>query len=179
VFVDGAAEKVKRVREQLPDARFTTWQEIGNGVQNAVADPPRNPQIPASNLAGYAGTPLLTKLGIKANSSVALINSPTDFLTSLGQLPAGVTIRYDARGKPDVTLFFANTARELEQRIDQLVRLAENGGLWIAWPKKGAGVRTDVTPKLVRQVGLAAGMVDFKICSINDVWSGLRFTRRK
>ena len=179
VFVAGATEKVKRVREQLPDARYTTWQKIADCLRDAVAHPLNDPHIPASNLAGYAGTPLSKKLGIKANSSLALINAPIDFQTSLDQLPAGVTIRHHARGRPDVTLFFATTARDLERRIDRLVRLAEKGGLWIAWPKKASGLRTDVTQKLVRQIGLAAGLVDFKICSINEVWSGLRFTQRK
>jgi hypothetical protein len=128
---------------------------------------------------GYAGTPLPKKLGIRASSVVALVGAPDGFEETLGELPEGVVLRRQLRGQPDVTLWFTRSRKDLDQGIERMGAFAEGGGLWIVWPKKSSGVTTNVSQGVVREVGLAAGLVDYKVCSIDETWSGLRFTRRK
>lgn len=133
------------------------------------------------NVAGYSKTPLSKKLGIKEGARVALIGAPDDFESTLGELPDGVTVRRDLRGRGafDVIVFFTSKATELERRFESVAaRLEESGGFWVGWPKKASGVVTDVGEALVRETGLSSGLVDNKICAIDDVWSGLRFVVR-
>jgi hypothetical protein len=134
---------------------------------------------PKLSVAGYSGTPLPKKLGIKPGAVVALVDAPTGFEQTLGELPAGVRLRRDARGRAHLTLCFVRTRAELGRRIPALSRAAAQGGLWICWPKKASGVATDLSDSVVRKVGLAAGLVDFKVCAVDATWSGLRFASRK
>ena len=130
-------------------------------------------------MAGYTGTPLTRKLGIKAGARVALVRAPEGFERELGRLPDGVRLRTQARGAQDIVLFFATRQAELERRFDGLARaIAPAGGLWIAWPKRTAGVATDLREGVVRELGLAHGLVDNKVCAVDDTWSGLRFVYR-
>ena len=130
-------------------------------------------------MAGYSGTPLSQKLGIKAGARVALVRAPDGFEDTLYPLPDRVVLRAQARGAQDVLVFFATRRAELERRFDSFARaIAPAGGLWIAWPKKTAGVATDLTENVVRDVGLAHGLVDNKVCAVDDTWSGLRFVLR-
>ncbi|KPJ90595.1 MAG: hypothetical protein AMS18_10465 [Gemmatimonas sp. SG8_17] len=130
-------------------------------------------------MAGYSGTPLPKKLGIKQDTTVILVGSPQDFETTLGPLAEGVTLRKQARGKCDLVVWFPKSKKDLEQRVKQMGDLAGKGGIWIAWPKKASGAKSDLTQAIVRGCGLAAGLVDYKICSIDETWSGLKFTKRK
>jgi len=136
-------------------------------------------------MAGYSGTPLPQKLGVKAGTRFGLVAPPADFASTLGELPAGVVARAVAPGKSqfDVIVCFAPTMAELARKIPALKqRLDPAGGLWMAWPKKtrkpASGVVSDVSENGVRALGLAAGLVDNKVCAIDDVWSGLRFVFR-
>jgi hypothetical protein len=130
-------------------------------------------------MAGYSGTPLPQKLGIKANHRVAFINAPASFAQELGALPDGVTEVKPLRAPLDVIVFFTKSESELLKRFAALAaRLAPAGGFWIAWPKKAAGVATDLNEAVVRRIGLAAGLVDNKVCAIDETWSGLRFVIR-
>jgi hypothetical protein len=130
-------------------------------------------------VAGYSGTPLSKKLGIKPGARVALVRAPEGFERSLNPMPDGARLRHQARGQHDVVLFFATRLAELERRFDPLSRaIYANGGLWIAWPKRTAGVATDLRESIVRDVGLAHGLVDNKVCAVDDTWSGLRFVYR-
>lgn len=179
VFVEGAPEKVERIRKILPDATYTTWRRIRGALKSAIANAPANPVKPESNLAGYSGTPLPKKLGIKPDSTIALINQPRGFETALGELPEGVTFIPEAQGKPDLIIWFIRTRFELESRINAMRDLTGDGGLWVAWPKKSSGVASDVTETIVRDTALAVGLVDYKVCAIDATWSGLKFARRK
>jgi hypothetical protein len=130
-------------------------------------------------VAGYSGTPLPQKLGIKEGARVALVRAPEGFERALKPLPDGVKLRTQARGANDVVLFFATRLAELERRFDGFARSIEPaGGLWIAWPKKTAGVATDLRENVVRETGLSHGLVDNKVCAVDDTWSGLRFVYR-
>jgi hypothetical protein len=129
--------------------------------------------------AGYSGTPLVRKLGIKPGATVALIRAPEGFDAVLGEIPDGVTIRRRLRGPCDVIVSFHVDRAELERRLPALRGvLAQDGGLWLTWPKRSSGVATDLGEGPVRELGLAAGLVDNKVCAIDETWSGLRFVYR-
>ena len=179
VFVGGDPEKVSRIKDLLPDATYTTWIGIKAALVDAIAHPPEEPVVPQSAFAAYAGTPLPKKLGIRAGSVVGLLNAPDDFEATLGELPAGVVLRQDSPDPHGVNLWFVWSRKELESRIEEMGAYAAGGGLWIAWPKKASGVVSDLSQAIVRKTGLDSGLVDFKICSIDATWSGLRFSLRK
>jgi hypothetical protein len=130
-------------------------------------------------MAGYSGTPLAKKLGIKEGSRIALVNAPKDFESELGELPDNVQfIRRPAKSL-DIILFFVLTERALMRDFSKLAaRLTTNGMLWIAWPKKSSGVETDLSEPRVQRIGLDAGLVDVKVCAIDETWSGLKFVYR-
>ncbi|MCY4115044.1 MAG: hypothetical protein OXG33_14085 [Chloroflexi bacterium] len=179
VFVDGDPAKVDRARELLPDAVYTDWAGIHQDLAQSMAQPPTDPVVPGSNLAGYSGTPLPRKLGIKSGYAVALVGAPDDFERTLGELPLDVTLRRRAQGRCDLIVWFVGSRRDLKRRVARYGEKAGAGGLWICWPKKTSGVVSDLSERVVRETGLARGLVDYKIASIDRVWSGLRFTRRK
>lgn len=133
----------------------------------------------SSGGAGYSGTPLVRKLGIKAGATVALIEAPEGFDAVLGEIPDGVTIRRRLCGPCDVIVSFHIDRAELGRRLPALrAALAQDGALWLAWPKRSSGVATDLGDESVRELGLAAGLVDNKVCAIDETWSGLRFVYR-
>jgi hypothetical protein len=130
-------------------------------------------------VAGYSGTPLPKKLGINEGARVALVSAPQGFEHTLGALPPRVSLRAHARGRLDVVVFFATRRGELVRRFPVFARaIAPDGGLWVSWPKRTSGVATDLTENVAREIGLAAGLVDNKVCAIDDCWSGLRFVYR-
>ena len=130
-------------------------------------------------MAGYSGTPLVKKLGIKDDSRVALVNAPKDFQATLEDLPDNVKFMKSPTKSLDLILFFVLAERILARDFKKLAtRLTSNGMIWIAWPKKSSGVKTDLTFDNVQRIGLDAGLVDVKICAIDDTWSGLKFVYR-
>ncbi|MEW5902544.1 MAG: hypothetical protein AB1715_13850 [Acidobacteriota bacterium] len=179
VFVGGEADKVKRVKELLPDAVYTDWDEISEALPKAIAHPPANPLVPSSRLASYAGAPLIKKLGIKPHSVVTLSSAPHGFEKALGGLPEGAVLRRTPRGPEDLALWFVRSKRELSSRIEKSGSKIGRGGVWIIWPKKSSDVPSDLDQNAVRAAGLAAGLVDYKVCAVDKTWSGLLFVRRK
>ncbi len=167
-----------RIKTQLPDAVYTRWKRIHGSMKHVIAHPLKEPVKARSRLEGYAGTPLAKKLGIKAGTTVNLKGVPQGFEERLDDLPEGVVIRRNAGEKSDITLWFPRNHEELERNVKRMVPSSDKGGLWIAWTKQSSGRSTDLSQVIVRRAGLAAGMVDYKICSIDAVWSALRFTRR-
>lgn len=128
-------------------------------------------------MAGYSGTPLLKKLGIKPGHALAAFRAPDGFEKLLGRLPEGCTFAHDPRGRGpfDVVIFFPKNHADYTAKLDGIrSRLAQAGGLWIAWPKKASGIPTDLTENAIRDVALAAKLVDNKVCAIDDTYSGLR-----
>ena len=121
----------------------------------------------------------MRKLGIKPGTRLGLLSAPDGFDATLGQLPEAVALRRRAHGPLDVIVAFHRRRAELERRLPSLcAALDPRGGLWIAWPKRASGVSTDLDENVVRELGLAAGLVDNKVCAIDDVWSGLRLVYR-
>ena len=130
-------------------------------------------------MAGYSGTPLVKKLGIKEDARVLLVNPPQGFLETLGGLPPGAElVSSRSREMLDVVLLFVPSQQGLQQFGKLAPRLKPTGGLWVCWPKKASGVKTDLTDGVVREFGLTAGLVDNKVCAVDETWSGLRFVIR-
>lgn len=130
-------------------------------------------------MAGYSGTPLPKKLGIKEGSRIALVNAPKDFQSELGELPDNVQfVKRPAKSLDIILLFVLNEQALVRDFAKLAATLVSNGMLWVAWPKKSSGVKTDLYEDRVRQIGLDAGLVDVKVCAIDDTWSGLKFVYR-
>jgi hypothetical protein len=128
----------------------------------------------------YSGTPLPRKLGIKEGSKVAFVGQPRSFRSTLGPLPPASSVRPQVRGPLDVIVSFDTRRRALRRRFRSLAKgLSPSGGLWIAWPKKSSGMTTDLSFQEVQSIGLEAGLVDNKSCSIDDDWQALRFVIRR
>ena len=126
-----------------------------------------------------AATPLTKKLGVREGSRVALVGAPNGFAEALRPLPPDAEITDPDEGSVDVLVAFATSRSDLERALPTLTRsLAAKGGLWLAWPKKSAGVPTDLSDAVVQETGLATGLVDNKVCAIDAVWSALRFVVR-
>ena len=130
-------------------------------------------------MAGYSGTPLPRKLGIKEGAKVALVSAPEGFEAELEPLPEGARVARRLGADLDVIVLFTTRRDDLETRfLDVARRLKPDGGFWVAWPKKSSKLATDLSESAVMEVGLARGMVDNKVCAVTDVWSGLRFVVR-
>ena len=131
--------------------------------------------------AGYSGTPLPRKLGLKAGSRLITLGAPPNFMDLLEPLPARVSVSTRAAGEADVIVLFVTKFSKFMTEFAKASRLmpAAGGMLWVAWPKKAAKMDTDLDENLIRDHGLTTGLVDTKVCAIDDKWSGLRFSRRK
>ncbi len=128
-------------------------------------------------MAGYSGTPLPQKLGIKEQFRVALLDLPADVRAELKNALADCR---DAKaGQIDFAMIFAKSSSQLKKQFPRVAkRLAPAGMLWVSWPKKASGVTTDLTENEVRSIGLDGGLVDVKVCAVSEVWSGLKFVIR-
>ena len=130
-------------------------------------------------MAGYSSRTLIEKLGIKPATRIAILNAPRSYRGALGALPAGVSVASSIRGKFPFIHFFTRSRGQLQTRLDMLLRALEpNGVLWISWPKKASGVKTDMTEDVVREIALPVGLVDVKVAAVDEVWSGLKLVRR-
>jgi hypothetical protein len=164
-----------------PSSRARLDDPLQNNSTRAGKDgrKPAPHESKAAATAGYSGTPLPKKLGIRENYSVALINPPNRFERKMEPLPAGAEIVADAKGA-NVAVLFASSQAELIRDFRPLAKaLPEKTALWIAWPKQASGIATDLKENVAREFGLDAGWVDYKVCAIDETWSGLCFARRK
>jgi len=179
VFAGGDDDAVARMRGLLPEASFTTWGRLKTALARAVRTSPRLPApvVPADTL--FAARTLSPKLGVAAGEQVAVVGAPAGFAAVLDPLPAGATLRAEATAAAQRFVWFVRTPREGQMALGRLSALLTTQVAWLAWPKKSSGVRTQVDGNLVREAGLAANLVDFKVCSIDATWSGLAFKRRR
>lgn len=130
-------------------------------------------------MPGYSGTPLPKKLGIKDGFQVSLIHAPLDVLTELKPSLEKCELAKDGKTALNFAMLFTSSSTALKKEFSSVAKkLAPAGMLWVSWPKKSSGVATDLNENLVRDIGLAAGLVDVKVCAVTDVWSGLKFVRR-
>jgi CheY-like chemotaxis protein len=180
VFAGGAPDKIERIRGELPDAMFTAWERIGDAVKAAIAHPVSNPVKARSHADRFAGTPLVQKLGIKAGMQVAVLGGFEGFEELLGELPqgAGLSKRFGAETR--LGLYIVRSERELADAYEHATaRMMDGASFWVIYPKQKKGARTSFNENDVRELGLASGFVDYKVCSVNAEWSGLKFARKK
>lgn len=173
IFVDGVKERVDAIRALLPDATYTQWDRIQEALRDAKVG--LKPAVP-DTMAGYSGTPLAKKLGLK--STVLLIGAPEGFVETLGDLPESLT--FVKRGAANRVLLWVTSMDELRRAfLPAARRVAEGGGLWVVWPKKTSRLAGDVNENRVRELGLSEGWVDYKVCAVDATWSGLLFAPRR
>lgn len=131
-------------------------------------------------MAGYSGTPLPQKLGIKPGTIVVVIDAPAHYRKLLGQIPSGVNFATRPVGNTKFVHLFSMRRSELAKQLSILRRkIAEDAAIWVSWPKKSSGVATDITEDVIRAVALPLGLVDIKVCALDDTWSGLKLMIRK
>lgn len=130
-------------------------------------------------MTGYSGKALVVKLGIKKGTRVATLGAPVAYEDLVGGLPDGAKVTTSLGGPVDFIHFFANSGSELRKMFPKLKKsLVENGMLWVSWPKGASKMSTDLNENVVREIGLEAGLVDVKVCAVNETWSGLKFVYR-
>jgi hypothetical protein len=178
-FIEGDPEKTARIRDLLPDAGYSDLERAADALRDTIRNAPVDPIVPGI-FEPYAGTPLPKKLGIRDGCTITILGTPDDFDSTLGTLPPEVRIRRQARGESDIILLFVRSLAELGKRFPAAEKILKQGGrLWLIWPKKASGVKSDLTQQVVRDFGLGTGLVDFKVSSIDETWSGLCFTQRR
>jgi hypothetical protein len=134
----------------------------------------------ARKMAGYSGTPLARKLGIKDGSRIFLLNAPGNYLQLVAPLPAGVQVAPRITSHTDMVHIFSTKKEKLSQALHTcLKRMRPDGMIWVSWPKKSSKVPTDITEDTIRELALPLGLVDIKVCAVDDVWSGLKLVIRK
>jgi hypothetical protein len=139
----------------------------------------KNRQIGFAPVVGYSGTPLPRKLGIKEGHRVAFPGAPAGFHNLVDPLPGGVRIKSRAVAPLDLVVAFFTRRSELERRFEALAKVVfPDGAFWVAWPKRSSGVPTDLTEDVMREIALPRGLVDTKVCAIDETWSGLRLVHR-
>jgi hypothetical protein len=130
--------------------------------------------------AGYSGTPLVKKLGIGSGSRVKTVKAPAHYQALLAPIPEGAHVSARLRGEVDLWHVFATSRRELQNAVGRAMSaLPNDGAIWVSWPKKSSGVPTDVTEDVVREVALPLGLVDVKVCAVDETWSGLKLVIRR
>lgn len=176
--MDGEPGKVDGVKNLHPDAWSTTWDQISVVLPKAIANPPADPVVHNSTFAGYEGKPLVGKLGIKPGMTFGLMNAPADFEVLKHQVPAGVQVICGCPEECDLSIWFLRSSSDLENQVSSIAQQSHYGPQWLAWKKKKSGQASDLTQQVVRQTGLENGLVDYKISSVDDTWSGLLFKFR-
>ena len=176
VFVNGEAGKVAKVREALPDATFATTARVCTAIATACRKHTRLPVQPVPMMERYKGKTAAEKLGIKAACTAAVIDAPRDYLSVLGELPENAGIVEDPASVQSVTLWFVHDLVALHAGLRRMCAIAARTKLWILWRK---GSDNGITQNAVREAALDAGVVDYKICSVDGRWSGILFARKK
>lgn len=180
IFAGGSADKIAVARRQFPTATFCAPEEIVGVLCRLTACPAAAARVGRPSTSGYSGKPLAVKLGLKAKQRVGTDQAPAELMEWLGPLPGNVTVGHRPCANTDLAIVFATDAHRLASRFASWAsKMAIGGMLWVAWPKKAAKVATNLTEDVVREIGLAEGWVDVKVCAISEVWSGLKFLRRR
>ncbi len=179
IFVDGDPEKVNGIKRIFPNLIYTDVAGLALALRKGIVNPPDGTTLGSvSAFQAYRDVPLAKKLGLKEDKTAWLIDAPPNFETMLGTLPSTATITRRRTSNPALLLWFVKTTREMERRISSIVKDMGTGRLWIIWPKKTGELETNLSQEIVRKAGLALGLVDYKVCSVDKTWSGLLFTKR-
>ncbi|MBI4874458.1 MAG: hypothetical protein HY822_07485 [Acidobacteria bacterium] len=179
VFVEGAADKVARVRREFPDAVFTTWRKLASVLPPALETPVVAPVRPGLGVSA-PHRPLIRKLGFEKDTRALTFNAPESFERTLGPLPEGASLEEQGRGPADLLILFCESETVLARDFAGAVRrLAPSGRLWIAWPKRSGPLPSDLDINVVRAYAMARGWVDYKICALDATWSASLYARRR
>lgn len=176
VFVDGEPAKVDAIRRLLPDAVFTIRKQLCSRIKSVCGQRIEAPVIPPGVMESYGSRTVAQKLGIKAGSTVAVIDAPRDYAAALGELPADVELVEDPSAVHAVTLWFVRDPRVYQAGLRRMQAIADRTRLWVVWRK---GSTNGLTQYVVRESAIEAGLVDYKICAVNEQWSAMAFARRK
>ena len=131
-------------------------------------------------MAGYSGTPLPQKLGIKPGLMVVTVNAPANYRRLLGQIPDSVTFSERLKSGSSFVHLFTSRRSEIQKKMSILRdKISDNGAIWVSWPKKSSGISTDVTEDVIREIALPLGFVDIKVCAVDETWSGLKLMIRR
>jgi len=179
IFVGGDPEKVALIKKIFPHLTYGDWPGIAASLKEAIGHTGTSKRVSTSAFEAYKHVPLTRKLGVKKDQTTRLVNAPDDFELTLGAVPTGAVLTRGLARSPDMTIWFVKSRTELAKKIGERVKAAEHGRLWIAWPKKTSVISTDLSQTVVRETGLSNGLVDYKICAMNDTWSALLFTKRQ
>jgi hypothetical protein len=174
VFVDGDPEKVDAIRREIPDAVYASRVDLGAALKRAK--PVKDPVVPRQMMQTDPSRTAAQKLGIRAGATVGLIDPPVDYRKVIGKLPAGVVLEENPDRACAVTLWFVHDPAECQAALPSRRALAARSRLWILWKK---GRRDGLNGTLVREAALVMGLVDYKICSLDGVWSGMVFAVKK
>jgi hypothetical protein len=178
LFVGGLSEKVERIRAEIADVHFADWEDASRKAEQLLKEPHSMPAAMAQR--NYSATPLPTKLGIRARMQIALVGAPDGFEDTLGELPEGASIGKRITLKAELGLCFVRSWAELSGTVDLLAaQLPVGASVWLVYPKRGARQASDLNENVVRDAGLGAGVVDYKVCSVDSEWSALKFAHRK
>ncbi len=179
VFAGGEPEKTERARRDMPDACFTDWKKAPRAIRPFLASAPANPIQPPAYMDQFAGSSLVKKLGFKPGTKVTILAAPDGFEDQLVDLPEAVEIAAKLGRETTLAIWFVRSRAELETEIDFMsVRLPQGCSLWIVHPKQASRFRADFNQNDVRRFALLAGLVDYKVCSVDSDWSGLKFSRK-
>ena len=180
VFAGGAPEKVEIARQELPDAHFAAWKSVVPAIRKGLKNPPVNPVQPPDLMERYAGVGLARKLGLASAARCALIGAPEGFAETLDGLPDDFAFQAKISPETKLVLWFVRSAAELGFALERAsLHMPQGASLWIIYPKRSGRLRSDMNETGVRESALELGLVDYKICSVDSDWSGMKFARRK
>jgi methylmalonyl-CoA mutase cobalamin-binding subunit len=179
LFLGGAPEKIVIVRQKLPDAAYCAQARLVAAVRKCIKERPVEPVVPTQMMDRYAARTAAQKLGIAAGSRVAVIDAPRDYARVIGDLPEGVDFDEESWAGCPVTLWFVEEPESFLAALPKMRKAAAISKLWVAWPKKAARKDSQLSETFIREMAIESGLVDYKICSINQTWSGLCFALKK
>ncbi len=174
IFVDGEPEKVAKVRDLLPDAAFVARQDLAGAL--GTATPNTQALVPPPIMERYGGRTVAQKIGMKPNSQATVMDPPRDYRKVIGELPDGAELVEDPDAPEAVTLWFIHEPEGFLAALPRMRTIATKTKLWVLWRK---GRKNGLNQNFVREAGIDSGLVDYKICSVSDVWSGMAFARKK
>ncbi len=180
VFAGGVEEKVARLRAEMPECCFTTWEKAGSAIGSVIRTGAAAPVEAKSYMQQWSGTVLSKKLDLKPGMKVAMLGAPAGFFETLVDLPDGIEFTESIVGGVKLALWFVRSGAELEAETGFVcARLPKDASLWIVFPKQSGRLRSDFSKLDVQRAALAQGMVDYKICSVDADWSGMKFARKR
>jgi len=176
IYADGDIDKLIKIKKILPDAFFVNWSEITKCIENSLNNSPNNPIVPGSVMVSYKGKTLIEKLNIKPNTKLLLLDPPYNYPETFPDLFEKHNFGVDISEYHDLTIWFVRNKESLFENIEIY---KQEIPIWIAWPKKSSPVSSDLNQTIVRNTCLKKGLVDYKICSLDSIWSALLFTLSK